>query len=151
MQLLLVLLSHVEEQNFRTEILAITCNARLIKYMCINNTKRWRKKYLQAHLSQLVLQSQEQVWKRTQWLMLLFYLCVTLMRTWGRQRKGFLEIFPDSILRSVQSADSFAQLGLVMLHHMKYTLHIGMDWVAWARWLDEAQDVKTHCKQGITE
>lgn len=67
----------------------------------------------------------------------MIHLSVMRLRMWGRWREGFLKVLPDS--RSVQSSDPFTQLGLMMLHHMKYALHVGMDWVAWACWLDKTK------------
>lgn len=141
---MLFLVGKLDERDFRMGILAIGCHVKWMKGS--KKMERKKKKDLQAHLSQLVLQSQKQVWQWAQWLMLLFNLSVMLTRTRGRCRKGFLKVFPGSMSGSVQSTDPLTQLGLVMLHHVKYALHVGMDWVAWACWLDKAQNSKSYCK-----
>lgn len=82
--------------------------------------------HAQTHLSKLILQSQEQVGERAQWLLCLFQLSGSL------GREFFIEVFLDSSCRSVQSAHLFTQPGLVVLHHVEYALNIGVNWMTGA-------------------
>lgn len=54
------------------------------------------------------------------------------MRGCGGCRKVLLEAFLGSTARTVHSEHSFTQLGLMMLHHMKNALYVGVDRMAGA-------------------
>lgn len=109
---------------------------------CVKENNEDKKKpYSQAHLSELVLQSQQQVRQWAKWLICSFRLPV---RRWG---EVLLETFLGGTTRPLQSAHSLTQLGLMVLHHVKDTLYVGVDWVARACRLWQVGEIKMNQKR----
>lgn len=103
------------------------------------NTRLIGRHYSQAHLAQLVLQSQQQVGERAE--RPVDRLPVRLPR-WIRGRwrdEVLLKVFLCRGTRPVQRAHSFTQLRLVVLHHVKDALYVGVNWMARARRLWQAR------------
>ena len=91
--------------------------------------------YSQAHLSQLILQGQQQVRQRAQ-----------VLRRWprpgglGRWRgcgQGLTQASAGPATHLVQGVHAVAQLGLMVLHHVQQTLHVAAHRVASAGGLQQ--------------
>lgn len=87
---------------------------------------------VQTHLSQLVLQGQEQVGQQARRHLRPLPLLGGVGGGGGGGRELFREVFLDSACRFVQSADLLAEPGLVVLHHVKDALNVGVDRMAGA-------------------
>lgn len=107
----------------------------VIKCQTQQQTLQLKKADSQAHLPKLILQSQEQVGQRAQWLLCSLRQGVRFLKSGGRWREFFLKAFLGTRTRPVQSTHLVTQLRMMMLHHVKDTLYVGVDWMAWARWL----------------
>lgn len=90
----------------------------------------WNPAPVQTHVSQLVLQSQEQVGEQARRPLCLLPLLGRGVR--GGGEKIFTEVFPDSACGFVQRAHLLAEPGLVVLHHVEDALNVGVNRMAGA-------------------